>query len=88
MVPLPDTSAAALAAFEAMELQTSTFFASCSLVHAGGFLEDDLPISFSCLRWNLTAHFSRCNRDSWTGCGRCSYIHHARCKDVSLAGSS
>ncbi len=52
------------------------------------FLEEDLLICFRCLRWNLTAPFSRCNCDSWTECRRCSYIQHARYKDISLAGPS
>jgi hypothetical protein len=85
---LPDASADATAVFEAVELQAPTFFASRSLVRAGGFSDEDPPICFRCLRWNLTAPFLRCNCDGWTGCGRCSYIQHARCKDVSLAGLS
>ncbi len=52
------------ATFEAVELQAPTFFASCSVVRAGGFTEVDPLICFWCLRWNLTAPFLRCNRDS------------------------
>jgi hypothetical protein len=77
-----DANVAALATFGAVELQVQTFFASCSVVRAGGFTKVDPSICIRCLRWNLTAPFSRCNRDSWTSCGRCSYIQHARCKDV------
>jgi hypothetical protein len=86
MVRLPDTSADAPAVFEDVELQAPTFFASRSVVRAGGFSEEDMPICVRCLQWNLTAPFLRCNRDGWTGCGRCSYIQHARCWDVSLSG--
>jgi hypothetical protein len=74
LVVLPDPDATAPTTFEAVELQALTFFASCSVVCASGFTEVDLPICFWCLHWNLTAAFSRCNRDGWTGCGRCSYI--------------
>jgi hypothetical protein len=74
MVRLPDASADAPAVFEGVELQAPTFFASRSVVRAGGFSEEDLPICVRCLRWKLTAPFSRCNCDGWTGCGRCSYI--------------
>ncbi len=81
-VRLPDASADAPAVFEDVELQASTFFASRSVVRAGGFSEEDPPICARCLRWNLTAPFSRCNRDGWTACGHCSYIQKARCKDV------
>jgi hypothetical protein len=84
MVRLPDASANAPAVFEDVELQAPTFFASRSIVRAGGFSEEDPPICVRCLWWNLTAPFSRCNLDGWTGCGRCSYIQHARCRDVSL----
>jgi hypothetical protein len=73
-VVLPDPDATALATFEAVELPALTFFASRSIVCAGGFTEMDLPICFRCLYWNLTAPFLRCNRDGWTGCGHCSYI--------------
>ncbi len=73
MVPLPDSSAAAPAAFKAMELQASMFFASCSLVRAGGFSEEDRPICFCCLHCNLMPLFLWCNRDSWSGCRHCSY---------------
>jgi hypothetical protein len=88
MVPLPDASAAALAASEAVELQAPTLFTSHSLVLAGGFSEEDLPICFHCWWWNLMAPFLQCNLDSWTGCGRCTYIQHTRCKNVSLPGLS
>jgi hypothetical protein len=87
-VVLPDPDAAAPATFEAVELQTPTFFASCSVVRAGGFTEVDPPICFQCLRWNLMAPFSLCNRDGRTGCVHCSYIQHARCKDVSFLDPS
>jgi hypothetical protein len=49
-VPLPDTSAAALAVFKAMELQASRFLASPQLMWAGGFSEEDPLICFRCLR--------------------------------------
>ncbi len=88
MTPLPDASTIAPAVFEAIELQAPTFFALRSLVRAGGFSEEDPPICFRCLRWNLTVPFSRCNRNGWTRCGHCFYIQHVRCKDVSLAGLS
>jgi hypothetical protein len=88
MVRLLDSSADAPAVFEDVELQAPTFFASHSVVRAGGFSEEDTPICVRCLWWNLTAPFSRCNRDGWTGCGRCSYIQHARCRDVSLSSPS
>jgi hypothetical protein len=88
MVWLPDSSANAPAKFEDVELQAPTFFALRSVVRAGGFSEEDPPIYVRCLRWNLTAPFSRCNRDRWTGCGRCSYILHAHCRDVSLSSPS
>jgi hypothetical protein len=88
MERLPDASADAPAVFEAVELQAPTFFALRSLVRTGGFSEEDPPICFRCLRWNLTAPFLRYNRDGWTGCGRYSYVQHTRCKDVSLAGPS
>jgi hypothetical protein len=81
-VRLPDARADAPAAFDGVELQAPTFFASRSVVRAGGFSEADPPICARCLRWNLTAPFSRCNRDGWTGCGRCAYIQKAPCKDV------
>jgi hypothetical protein len=84
LVVLPDPDAAALAMFEAVELQALTFFASRSVVCTGGFTEVDLPICCRCLCWNLTPLFSRCNRAGWTGCGRCSYIQHTQCKDVSF----
>jgi hypothetical protein len=45
----PDPDAAALAMFEALELQAPTFFASCSVVRAGRFTEVDPPVSFKCL---------------------------------------
>jgi hypothetical protein len=61
---LLDTSADAPALFEAVELQAQTFFASHTLVCAGGFSEEDPPICFRCLRWNLMALFSQCNCDS------------------------
>jgi hypothetical protein len=88
LVVLLDPDAAAPAKFEAMELQAPTFFASYSVVCAGGFTEVYPPICFRCLRWNLTALFSLCNRDVWTGCGHCSYIQHTRCKDVSSPNPS
>jgi hypothetical protein len=88
MVRLPDASADAPAVFEDVELQAPTFFASRSVVRARVFFEEDPPICVRCLRWNLTAPFSRCTRDGWTGCGRCSYIQHARCRDVSLLSPS
>jgi hypothetical protein len=50
MMPLPDASADALATFEDVEVQASTFFASRSLMCAGGFSEEDLPICLCCLR--------------------------------------
>jgi hypothetical protein len=81
-VQLPDPSPEAPAVFGAVELQAPTFFASRSVVRAGGFHEGDPPICARCLRWNLVAPFSKCNRDGWTGCGRCSYVQHAQCKDV------
>jgi hypothetical protein len=86
MVRLPDASANAPAVFKDIELQAPTFFASRSVVCAGKFSEEDPPICVRCLRWNLTAMFSRCNRNGWTWCGRCSYIQHAHCRDVSLSG--
>ncbi len=46
---LPNISADAPALFKAIELQVSTFSAMCSLIRAGGFPEEDLPISFRCL---------------------------------------
>ncbi len=82
LVRIPDANAAAPAVFEGVELTAPMFFASRSVVRAGGFTEVDPPICFQCLRWNLTAPFSLCNRDGWTGCGRCSFIQHAKCKDV------
>ncbi len=82
-VHLPDASAEAPAVFENVELQAPTFFTSRSVVRAGGFSEEDPPICARCLRWNLTEPFSRCNRNGWTGCGRCSYIQKSPCKDVS-----
>jgi hypothetical protein len=88
MVPLPDPSAATLATFKALELQVSTFCASRLVMHACGFLEENLPICFRCLRWNLIAPCMQCHCDGWTGCGHCLYIQHARCKDISLAGLS
>jgi hypothetical protein len=63
LVRPPDANAAAPAVFEGVELTAPTFFASCSVVCAGGFTEVDPPICFRCLRWNLTAPFSLCNRD-------------------------
>jgi hypothetical protein len=74
MVWLPDASADAPAVFKDVELQAPTFFASRSVIHAGGFSEEDPPLCVRCFRWNLTALFLRCNRDGWTGCGSCSYI--------------
>ncbi len=68
--------------FETMELQAPVFFLLHSLVRAGGFTDVDPPICARCLRWNLVAPFSKCNRNGWDGCGRCTYIQHARCKDV------
>jgi hypothetical protein len=50
IVPLLDASADALSAFKAVELQALTFFASRSLVHSGGYSEEDLLICFCCLR--------------------------------------
>ncbi len=88
MVFLPDSSAAALATFGAVELQAPTFFASRFLMRTGKFSGEDLPICFYCLRWNLMAPFLWYNRNCWTRCGHCSYIQHARCKDVSLGGLS
>jgi hypothetical protein len=82
MVRLPDASADAPAVFKAVELQAPTFFASRLLVPAGGFSEEDPPICFRCLRWNLTALFLQCNRDCWSRCGCCSDIQHAQCKNV------
>jgi hypothetical protein len=81
-VPLPDPSPEAPAVFETVELQAPVFFLSRSLVRAGGFTDVDPPICARCLRWNLVAPFSKCNRDGLAGCGRCTYIQHARCKDV------
>jgi hypothetical protein len=49
------------ATFEAVELQAPTFFASCSVVRAGGFTEVDPLICFRCLHWNLMAPFSISN---------------------------
>jgi hypothetical protein len=88
MVRLPDASADAPAEFEEVELQVPTFFASRSVVRAGEFSEEDPPICVRCLWWNLTAPFSRCNRDGWTGCGRCLYIQHVHCRDISLSSPS
>jgi hypothetical protein len=86
MVRLPDASSDAPAVFEDVELQAPTFFALRSVVRADGFSEEDPPICVRCLWWKLTAPFSRCNRDGGTRYGRCSYIQHARCQDVSLSG--
>jgi hypothetical protein len=60
---LPDPEAAALAMFEALELQAPTFFASCSVVCASRFTEVDPPVCFKCLCWDLTAQFMQCNHD-------------------------
>jgi hypothetical protein len=54
-VVLPDADGAALAMFQDVALQAPTFFASCSVVRAGGFTGAGPPICFRCLRWNLTA---------------------------------
>lgn len=81
-VQLPDPSHEAPAVFGTVELQAPTFFASRSVVQARGFHEGDAPICAPCLRWNLVAPFSKCNRDRWTGFVRCSYVQHAQCKDV------
>ncbi len=88
IVPLLDASATALADFRAVELQVLMFFASSTLVRAGGFSEEDPSIHFCYLRRNLIVSFSWCDCDSWTGCSRHSYIQHACYKDVSLAGLS
>ncbi len=84
MVHLPNFSANAPAIFKAIELLAPTFFASCLVVHAGGFSKEDPPICLRCLCWNLTAPFFQCNRNGWMGCGRCSYIQYAQCKDIGL----
>jgi hypothetical protein len=47
---LPDANTNALAAFEAVELQAPTFFASYLLVHASWFSNRDLLFTFCCLR--------------------------------------
>ncbi len=88
MVLLPDVSATALVAFEAVELQAPMIFTAPLLVRTDRFPEKDLPICFCRLRCNLTASSPQCNNDSGTGCGRCSYIQHACCNDLSLAGIS
>jgi hypothetical protein len=77
-VVLPDADGAARATFGAVELWAPTFFASRSVVRAGGFTEADPLICFQCLCWNLTVPFSQCTCEGWTGCGQCSYIQHAR----------
>jgi hypothetical protein len=63
IVPLLDSSAAAQASFEAVELQTIIFSALCSHVHTSRFSDEYPPIRFCCLCWNLRAQFSRCNLD-------------------------
>jgi hypothetical protein len=87
MEHLSDAFADDMVVFEAVELQVPTFFTSHSFIRTGGFPEENLPICFRCLRWNLTVQFSRCNRDSWTGCGHCSYVQYAQCKDVCYLSS-
>ncbi len=50
LIVLLDPLAAALATFEAAELQALMFLASCSVICGGGFTEVNSPICFRCLR--------------------------------------
>jgi hypothetical protein len=81
-VLLPGPSPETLAVFKTVELQAPVFFLMHSLVWARGFTDVDPPICVRCLRWNLVAPFSKCNRNCWTRCGCCTYIQHAWCKDI------
>ncbi len=55
---LPDASKDSLTVFKAVKLQEPTFYALRSIIRAGGFSQENLPICFRCLRWNLTSLFS------------------------------
>ncbi len=73
---LSDPHADGLPGYEGVVLTALTYIPPrVSVGQLGGFSEEQPPACLRCLRWMVTAPFSRCNRRGLGTCSRCTEQH-------------